>query len=126
MIVIMIQNANKDKPMYKYWKNLSGCSCIIMKLIEGSSVLKIIALGVAEQVGYGERDAEHVGEGLLEGEGEGLFDGEGEGLLDGDGDGDIDGEGEGDLEGNGLLGGRIHRTLINSLGLIMKSSSSTS
>ena len=52
MIVIMIQNANKDKPMYKYWKNLSGCSCIIMKLIEGSSVLKIVALGVAEHVWY--------------------------------------------------------------------------
>ena len=47
------QNANTDKPIYRYWKNLSGCSCIIMKLIEGSSVLKIVALGVAEHVWYG-------------------------------------------------------------------------
>ena len=68
MIVIMIQNANKDKPIYKYWKNLSGSAWIIMKLIEGSSVLKIVALGVAEQGGYRERDAEHVGEGDFDGD----------------------------------------------------------
>ena len=75
-------------------------------------------------------DFEGLGVGLLDGDGLGDIDGEGEGDIDGEGDGLLDGLGEGvfdfDGEGDGLLGGRIHKTFINSLGFIMKSSSSTS